>query len=678
MSKVLPVSDASFLGSASVSAPAVAPPPPSAGPVRPGGDAPAPAGRPALALPLPGPGPRRSRWPVFVAALLAALYLGTTSGPAVFDLIEGLYAGAAREMLDRDYVGGTQGELWRGHWWVPTNDGVPRLQKPPFLYWLEMLSLRAFGLSEFAVRLPIALACLVWFFALFLLGRRLYGTTVGATAALLLGTMAGTFIFGHMIMPEPLLAACLTLTFWCFASACRAPEKAGGWLTLAWLFMALGSFSKGLHGAGYPLAVAAILAWWHPASRPVWKKLLRPAGLLIFVAILAPWYAAMEIHFPGFLRDQFLNEQVGHVINRRFPADSERVSTVAFWAQHLVYFFPWVLFAPAAVIFWLRRRRKARGVRLADGLDVPAGSGETFPLRRVATSILPVWLGLTAGSIVFSALQDYYTMTAWGVVALWLALPLAAGHTAPNAAAAPPRWTLLFAGTVVLVLGLAAVGAGWWLSARVHAAPAGAEALAATNTIADRDSILDTITAIPLEAWRQLLPLLWGTAAALGLGGALAIAAVWRGRPGVVVPAVAVASAFLLACAARGMGVMEDQVSLKRVAQAINRLAEPAALVVCQGNPRDNPSAFFYIDRQLHYVDSSPIHEFASRELRIGTHLFLEEDELARRWNEPGGRQVFLICEAADLPRWERVLALTPAQSEPRARSGSRVLLVNH
>ncbi len=614
---------------------------------------------------------KRAVWFGFVAALLAALYLGTASGPAVFDQIEGLYAGAAREMLDRDFAADTQGQLWRGHWWVPTNGGIPRLQKPPLLYWLEMASLRAFGHNEFAARLPIALACLTWFFALFLLGKRLYGRAVGTTAALILGTMAGVFIFGHMIMPESLLAACLTLTFWCFVSACRAPGNAGKWFTLAWLFMALGSFGKGLHGAGYPLGVAAIVAWWHPASRPLWKQLFQPAGLLIFLVVMVPWYAAMERHFPGFLRDQFLNEQVGHVINRRYPADSERVSVVAFWAQHLIYFFPWTLFVPAAVIAWARRR-KGPGDDVVPGLGFAEARDLDFPLRRVATAIPAAWLGLTAGSIVFSALQDYYTMTAWGVVALWLAMPLAGGGTR-----AFPRWAQVFPGAVLILLGCVAFVAGDWLSGHVQRAPAGAEVLAATNTIAERDSIMDTITAIPLEAWREMLPLLWGTAAALLLGGATAVTAALRGRLGAVAPVVAVASATLLVLAARGMGVMEDQVSLKRVAQSINRLAEPDALVVCQGNPRDNPSAFFYIDRQLHFVDSSPIHEFASRELKIGAHLFLEPDDLARRWSEPGGAQIFLICEAAELPRWERLLALSPAQSEPRARSGSRVLLSN-
>lgn len=608
-------------------------------------------------------------WAIFVAVLLGVLYLSTTSGPAIFDQIEGLYAGAAREMLDRDYVANTAGQLWRGHWSVPTNDGIPRLQKPPLLYWLEMGSLRIFGPTEFGARLPIALACLLWFYAVFLLGRRLHGARVGATAALMLGTMAGVFIFGHMIMPEPLLAAFLTFTFWCFVNALQEPGHAARWFTLAWVFMALGSFSKGLHGAGYPLGVAAVLAWRFPASRVVWKKLFRPAGPLLFLAVVVPWYVAIEWRFPGFLRDQLFNEQVGHAINRRFPADSERVSLTAFWLQHLIFFFPWTLLVPAGLVHWWRRRRKEKEPVQGQALV----TRQEPPLPRVAAAVPGVWLGLTAVSILFSALQDYYTMTAWGVVALWLAQPWAGERLAASQA---PRWSRVFPGLALAVLGVLAAGAGWWLSARVPTTASDA-ALAANNTIGELDSILDTISAIPWESWRQLLPLLWGTAATLALLGVAAAILAWRRREWAAIPTIAVAAAILLVLSARGMGVMEDHLSLKRAAQAINRLAEPGSLVVCQGHPRDNPSAFFYLDRQLHWVDSSPVHEFASRELKIGNALFLTEAELARRWAIAGAPRVFLICEDRDLPRWQRELQLTTAQAKPVARSGARVVISN-
>ena len=133
--------------------------------------------------------------------LIALLYLGASVGPALFDQNEAQYAGAVREMMNRpqDYLPATRDRLERGHWYLPTNDGIPRLQKPPLVYWFLLASMRVFGVGEFSARLPNAVVTLLWFWATFLLGRRVVGAAFGRTGALILATMAGTFIFTHLI-----------------------------------------------------------------------------------------------------------------------------------------------------------------------------------------------------------------------------------------------------------------------------------------------------------------------------------------------------------------------------------------------------------------------------------------------------------------------------------------------
>ena len=68
---------------------------------------------------------------IFALAVLFVVYFATCGVPRLFDQIDGQYAGAAREMMVR------------GDWLTPTQDGVPRLQKPPLVYWCEILSLSA-------------------------------------------------------------------------------------------------------------------------------------------------------------------------------------------------------------------------------------------------------------------------------------------------------------------------------------------------------------------------------------------------------------------------------------------------------------------------------------------------------------------------------------------------------
>ena len=610
----------------------------------------APSLRPTEPIASPaGPAqPPRHRGARFALLLVALLYLAASAGPALFDQNEAQYAGAAREMLDRpqDYVPAARGRLESGHWYIPTNDGIPRLQKPPLVYWILLASMRTFGVNEFGARLPNALFTLLWFWATFLLGRRIGGEAFGLIGTTILATMAGTFIFSHLIAPEPFLAAFLTLTFWCFLAACQQPARAARWLFLAWVCMGLGAVSKGLHGALYPLAVAGLLAWRHPQTRPVWKKLAQPAGAAVFAGILVPWYAVMAARYPGFLRDQLINEQLGHVINRRFPVDSDRVPWLVFGLEHLVFFVPWTFFIPAALSAW---RQGARAGPRPDCLG---------------TDLLLCWFGVTAVSLLFASRQDYYLMTAWAPVAFWLARP----WTSANTGRCLPLWTRLLPGLGLALSGAAVLAGAVYLGTQTTV-PAAAPTAA-------RDTVAATLAGFSAGAWHLLLPLVWAAGLIFLGGGASSIWLAASRRWQAVLPAGAIMMAGIFLCAFGGLNVLEDYFSLKRVALKAKQLAGPTGEVICAGRPQDNPSLLFYLDRGAYWVQADPADEFASRDLGIGRELFLSEAELERRWKSP--RTVLLIVEARDAREWQGKLSLTPVQSHPVAQSGTRVLLLNH
>ncbi len=589
--------------------------------------------------------PRRRRfWPWLPLCLAALLYLAASVGPALFDQNEAQYAGAVREMLDRpaDYLPSVRGQLERGVWYVPTNDGVPRLQKPPLVYWSLLASMSVFGVNEFAARLPNALVSLAWFAGIFLIGRRVGGVRLGRAGATILATMAGTFIFCHLIAPEPFLAATLTWTFWCFLNASDDPDGAGPrWMRAAWVGMALGAMCKGLHGALYPLAVAAILAWRLPATRPAWKLLLRPAGPLVFIALVVPWYVAVERRYPGFLHDQFINEQLGHVFNRRYPSDSSQVPLYVFWPEHLVFFLPWTFFIPAA----LATRRLAT----------------TNASNLVARELLAAWFVVTAASVTFSSMQDYYLMTAWGPVALWLARAWAAEGNQPRKA-----WTRLAPGVCLVLTGIGAFGTALWLQGQT-------DTPLADSPSALRDTLASTVSGISLGEWHRLLPLVWTTGAAFALGG---VAAVWlaaRGRWRFVLPVTALATVAVLGCASRGLVVLEDHFSLKELALVAGQDTRPDSVLACAGQPIDNPSILFYANREIHWVGDAPPLEFATRRLGVGRSLYLAEDEFIRLWADRR-RAVYLILEQDSSGEWRDRLA---SAGGPEWRSGTRIMLSN-
>ncbi|HKK75672.1 MAG TPA: glycosyltransferase family 39 protein [Saprospiraceae bacterium] len=107
---------------------------------------------------------RHSFFWALVAAILFIPFLG---GVHLFDWDEINFAEISREMiLQRDYL-------------RVSIDFEPFYQKPPFFFWLQVLSMKLFGISEFAARLPNALCGIITIVLLYNLGRRLYTPVFG-------------------------------------------------------------------------------------------------------------------------------------------------------------------------------------------------------------------------------------------------------------------------------------------------------------------------------------------------------------------------------------------------------------------------------------------------------------------------------------------------------------------
>src|SRR6266496_2771809 len=104
------------------------------------------------------------------------------------------YAQVAREMLAR-------------HDWVtPTLGGIPWLEKPPLYYWQAMLAYRAFGVSDWAARLPSVIdATILIFVAYWFLRRCRSGCALDG--ALMLATSAAVVGYARAASTDMPLAA---------------------------------------------------------------------------------------------------------------------------------------------------------------------------------------------------------------------------------------------------------------------------------------------------------------------------------------------------------------------------------------------------------------------------------------------------------------------------------------
>ncbi len=219
------------------------------------------------------PPPTRHALFIFLLALAAVLHLATAGWGDLYDGLEGQFAGGAREMLS------TQ------QWLVPTNNGVPRLETPPLVYWLIILSYKIFGVTATAARLPIALAMIASIALTFLIGERLAGYWRGFAAGLIHLCFGGAFLLGRFVTPEPVFGAFIAGAIFCAICGYQRRRFRRAWFAGVWLCVSFACLAKGLEGVALSRGRSAFCSRSSSAKRAcVFGFLLHWPYLLLFVA----------------------------------------------------------------------------------------------------------------------------------------------------------------------------------------------------------------------------------------------------------------------------------------------------------------------------------------------------------------------------------------------------------
>ena len=278
--------------------------------------------------------------PLLAALLLFACFSGTSWVRPLMLPDEGRYVGVAWEMLRS------------GDWLTPTLNGMAYFHKPPLFYWLTAGSMSLFGENAWAARLAPALGATLAALSLHALVRRWLSAEAAQRAVQLLLAQPLFFIAAQYANLDMLVAGLITATIVALAHAGLSCERGLPWrgaLRLAWVAAALGVLAKGLIGIVIPMGV--IGAWllirrqWRVLARLLWC----PEGLVLFVAIAAPWFMAMQHLHPGFF-DYFF-------VYQHFT----RFSTGGFNNQQPLWFYPAVItlfFSPW--LYWVLRGLRAR------------------------------------------------------------------------------------------------------------------------------------------------------------------------------------------------------------------------------------------------------------------------------------------------------------------------------
>jgi len=266
---------------------------------------------------------------------------------------EGRYAEIPREMVATgDFV-------------TPRLNGVKYFEKPPLFYWCVAASVKLFGGEEWTLRLWPAAFALAGVLMTYAAGQALYGRTAGLAGAVVLATSLLYFGLAHVLIIDMAVSVLIAGALFAFIVGVEAePGRRRRALFYAlYLCAALATLAKGLIGFLLPGAVMFLWLLLFNGWRRL-KPLYLPTGLLIFLAIAAPWHVLAEAanHSPvkehDFAWFYFVHE---HWL--RFTTNVEhRVQPFWFFAPVvLAGLFPWVAFLGPALCHNLQGGWAARG-----------------------------------------------------------------------------------------------------------------------------------------------------------------------------------------------------------------------------------------------------------------------------------------------------------------------------
>ena len=587
---------------------------------------------------------------VFLAVYGAALFT-----PSLFDDADAAHAQVAKHIAQNN------------EWVTFRIDGIRYLEKAPLPYWIVAIDDHLFGYNVFSAHLPLALGVLACAVLAWVWAKRAYGDRAALYSALGMLTCVGAFLFTRILIPEVLLTFFTALALYCLIIGMedRKPFHIYG----MWLALALGLLTKGLLTPVF--FIAAVIPYliltgtWRR-----WRELRPVTGLLLFLAIAAPWHILAGLHNPdqghpvgnipspgnvhGFFYFYFLNEHLFRFLGTRYPHDYNKLPGYLYWSLHLVWLAPWSIFLPVL----LRRAWHTRHHWLN---DLRANTGRTVdfyiekahlvdPARHVARTKFRTrtsWLlSLYAAFILIffslSTNQEYYTFPAYLPLLMLSAGALARAEEYPGT---PREWlTRCHAAFAVVGIAIAAaLGYGLWLARKLPSIPD------IGSVIAHRE-----VAGYSLSM-AHFFDLTGPSFAALRVPAVLAIAALiegpllaWRlrrrGHHLEATTSVAFTAAVFLIAAHIALVRFEPLLSSRAIADTINEIDHNGDRLLLYGDQSDGSSVIFYTNQQALLVDGRRSTLLWGSYYPDAPKIFLTDEDLVTMWGN-GPRNFLFVPE---------------------------------
>ena len=186
--------------------------------------------------------------------------------------------------------------------------------KPPMMIWMQAACIKIFGLNEFAVRLPAAVAGLLTCVFLFWFSKRYFEDYMpGLIACLVLVTTNG-YIHIHAARTgdyDALLA--LFTTIFCCSLFLYIEKQSARYLHLFFAALTLSVLAKGVQGLLFLPALAGYVIYRRQFI-PLLKNKWLYIHMLLFLLVAGGYYVLREIFNPGYLLAVWNNELGGRYL----------------------------------------------------------------------------------------------------------------------------------------------------------------------------------------------------------------------------------------------------------------------------------------------------------------------------------------------------------------------------
>ena len=300
------------------------------------------------------PEPRRWQLPRRATACEAAVFFGFAlffllygqipvlggDGLGLVGADEPRYAQIAHEMLDRfDAAPTLKARL--SACVTPYLYGHPWLEKPALYYWRAMFVFQDFGVHDWTARLPSASFAFIMV-ALIYLHMRRFRPGGHLDAAIITVACAGIIGFARGASTDMQMAAPLAIGLLGWYAWYETDSKF--WLFDIYFFTGVATLAKGPVAPFLALVIVAAFAFLRK-DLSILKRSFWWPGALLYLAIVLPWFIAVQHQNPTFFREFFLEHNLERFATNRYQ------HAQPFWyylAVALLAVMPWTVIAVRA------------------------------------------------------------------------------------------------------------------------------------------------------------------------------------------------------------------------------------------------------------------------------------------------------------------------------------------